>query len=65
MKIVATIALVFGVITASVVCLMSSTCAVLRGMPPGFRATYALISLFSLAAAIGGVMLIGKLNRKS
>jgi hypothetical protein len=65
MKIVATIALVFGVIIASAVCLMSSTCAVLRGVPPGVRATFALIALFCLAGAIGGVMLIGKLNRKS
>jgi len=65
MKIVATVALVFGVIIASVVCLISSTCAVSRGTPLGPRATFALIALFSLAGAIGGVMLIGKLNKRT
>jgi hypothetical protein len=65
MKIVTTIALVFGVIIASAVCLMSSTCAVSREVTPGLRAASALLALFSLAGAIGGVMLIGKLNKRT
>jgi hypothetical protein len=61
----ATVALVFGVIIASVVCLMSSTCAVSKGITQGDRATFALVALFCLACAIGGVMLIGKLNKRT
>ena len=37
-------------------------CAV--GSVDGARATYAFIALLSLGIAIGGVMLIGKINRK-
>ena len=65
MKIVATIALGFAVIIASMVCLSASMCAVSKGITPGDRATSALIALCSLAGAIGGVMLIGKLNKRT
>ena len=65
MKVVATVALGFGVMIASLFCLMSSTCAVSRGVTPGDRITFALIALFALAGAIGGVMLIGKLNKRT
>ena len=62
---VLTIALVFVAIVASLFCLSSSMCAVTRGPPGGNRMAYALLSLVSLAVAIGAVMFIGKLNRKS
>ena len=63
MNTVFTIALVLVVIVASLFCLSSSLCAV--GSSDGAQATYALVALVSLAIAIGAVMLIGKLNRKT
>jgi len=65
MKIVAIIALGFAIMIASLFCLMASTCAVSKGVTPGDRITFALIALFALAGAIGGVMLIGKLNKRT
>jgi hypothetical protein len=64
MKILGTIALVFVVIIAALLCLLSSTCVVSSGVSSGTRSTYALFALVSLAVAVGGAMLIAKINRK-
>ncbi len=71
MKIIATIFLGFVAIIASLGCLMSSMCAVSSGLNSvdrfhlGERLSFAVWALVSLAIAIGSVMLIGKLTRKS
>ena len=69
MKSFATVVLVLVVIVASLICLLLSMCAVgggLNGGGPngGDRAVFAGCALVSLAVAVGGVMLIGKINRK-
>ncbi len=60
MKIIATIVLGLIVGLASIFCLLCSVCAVSAGAKGGIAAIFAL---GSLAVAIGGVMLIGKINR--
>ena len=64
MKIFNTIALAFGVIIAGLVCLSSSVCAVSRDMDPATRVLGAIFAIGSLSLAIGGVMLIARMNRK-
>jgi hypothetical protein len=64
MKILGTIALAFVVLIASLVCLLSSICAVSGGWSGSGRAGFAFTALVFLGVAIGAVMLIGKLNRK-
>jgi hypothetical protein len=56
---------VLGVIVAlaSIVCFFSSICAVGGGWNGAGRAGYSIWALISLAVAIGGVTLIGKLNK--
>jgi hypothetical protein len=53
------------VVVAGLVCLLSSICTVAGGLNSGDRMGFALWALVSLAIAIGGSMLIAKLNRKS
>lgn len=65
MKILGTIALAFVVLIASLVCLLSSICALSGGWSGSGRAGFAFTALIFLGIAIGAVMLIGKLNRKS
>jgi hypothetical protein len=58
---------VLGVIVAvaALLCRLSSICtASSLGANDNTTASYALIALVSLAIAVGGVMLIAKLNRK-
>jgi hypothetical protein len=64
MKILGTIALGFVVLIAGLICLLSSLCAVSRGVAGGARTTYAMVALVSMGIAIGAVMAIGKINRK-
>ena len=65
MKILGTIVLAFVVLIASLVCLLSSICAVSVGSSAGGRVSrFAFTAFVSLGIAIGGVMLIGQLNRK-
>jgi len=59
------IALVFVAIIASLVCLMSSMCAVSGGMSGGSRMGFVTFALVSFGVAIGSVLLIGKRNRKT
>jgi hypothetical protein len=63
-KTIATILLGFLVFIASVVCLLSSICAVQGGLAGGDQAGFAICALVSLGVAIGGVMLIGNINRQ-
>ena len=65
MKILGTIALGFVVLIASLMCLLSSICAVSGGWSGNSHAGFAFTALISLGIAIGAVMLIGQLNRKS
>ena len=64
MKILGTIALSFVVLIASLLCLLSSICAVSGGSSGSGRAGFAFTALVFLAIAGGAVTLIGKLNRK-
>jgi hypothetical protein len=64
MKVIKTIALAFAVIIAAIVCLSSSVCAVSSGMDPATRVLGAIFAIGSLSLAIGGVMLIARMNRK-
>jgi hypothetical protein len=52
------------VVVAALAFLLSSLCAVSTGWSGGGRAGFALTALIFLAIAVGGVMLIAKLNRK-
>ena len=63
MKTIATIVLGLVVGIASLICFLSSMCAVNGGLNGGGRAGFAICALVSLGVAIGGVMLIGKINR--
>lgn len=63
MKTLATIVLGFVVVMASLICLLSSICAVAGGSTVGGRVGFAICGFISLAVAIGGVMLIGAINR--
>lgn len=66
MKTIASIALGLVVLFASLAFLMSSLCAVSGGLNSGGgRAAFALVAAISLGIAIGSVMLIGKINRRS
>jgi hypothetical protein len=65
MKAIATVALVLVVIAASLVCLMSSMCAVSGGISGGSKTGFAVCALVALGVAVGGSMLIGKINRRS
>jgi hypothetical protein len=71
MRIIGSIALGFVVVIASLLCLLSSICAVSSGLnsmdrfSSGERLSFAFCALVSLAIAVGAVMLIGKLNRKT
>ncbi|MGD0268752.1 MAG: hypothetical protein ABSB14_06785 [Candidatus Sulfotelmatobacter sp.] len=65
MKILATIALGIIVAVAGLLSLLFSICAVSGGWSINGRAGLALTSLIFLGIAVGGVMLIAKLNRKS
>jgi hypothetical protein len=53
------------VAVAALVCLLSSICTVVGGFNSGDRMGFALWALVSLAIAIGGSMVIAKLNRKN
>lgn len=64
MKILATIALGMIVAVAGLACLLTSVCAVSGGWSGNGRADFAFTALIFLGIAIGGVMLIAKINRK-
>jgi len=64
-KTIATIVVGLIVALASIVCFFSSICAVGGGWSGTGRAGYSISALVSLAVAIGGVMIIGKLNKKT
>lgn len=64
MKTLATIALGFVVLIASLICLLSSICAVSGGSTGTGRAGFAVTAVVSLGVAIGAVTLTAKLNRK-
>jgi hypothetical protein len=57
---------VLGVIVAiaAVVCFFSSICTVSGGVTSGDRMSFAVWAIISLAIAVGGAMLIGKINRE-
>jgi hypothetical protein len=63
-KIIATVALGLFVAIASLVCFLSSMCAVNGGLGGGDRTGFAITAFVSLGVAIGGVLLIAKINRK-
>jgi hypothetical protein len=63
MNILFTIVLGFGVVIAVLICLSASMCAVSSGDATA-RTLGAVIALASLGIAIGGAMLIAKLNRE-
>jgi hypothetical protein len=63
MKILFTIVLGFGVLIAALVCLSSSMCAVENG-DVTTRTLGVAVALISLGIAVGGAMLIAKINRK-
>ncbi|MGA3090090.1 MAG: hypothetical protein ABSD75_15860 [Terriglobales bacterium] len=63
MKTLATIVLGLVVGIASLICFLSSTCAVSGGLSGGGRAGFAICALVSLGVTIGGAMLIAKINR--
>jgi hypothetical protein len=62
MRILAIGVLGVAVVIASLVCLLSSMCAAAGGVNGSDRAGFALCALVSLGVAIGGIVLIGKLN---
>jgi hypothetical protein len=63
-KTLATIALGLLVGIASLICLLSSICAVVAGSTVAGRVGFAICSFIFLGVAIGGVMLIGAINRR-
>jgi hypothetical protein len=63
-KALATIALGLLVGIASLICLLSSICAVVAGSTVTGRVVFAICSFIFLGVAIGGVMLIGAINRR-
>jgi uncharacterized membrane protein len=64
LKILATIALGIIVAVAGLASLLSSVCAVSGGWSANGRAGFAFTALIFLGIAVGGVMLIAKINRK-
>jgi hypothetical protein len=62
-KTIATIVLGLIVGIASLICPLSSMCAVSGGLNGSGRAGFALCALVSLGVAVGGVTLIAKLNK--
>ena len=65
MRMLATGVLGLVVAVAGLVCLLSSMCTVTGGFSSGDRTGFAVLALISLAIAVGGAMLIARINRKS
>jgi hypothetical protein len=63
MNILFTIVLGFGVVIAGLICLSASMCAV-SSEDATARTLGAVVALVSLGIAVGGAMLIAKINRK-
>jgi divalent metal cation (Fe/Co/Zn/Cd) transporter len=64
-KVLATGLIGMIVAVAGLVCLMSSMCSVAGDFSSRDRMSFAALAIVALAIAVGGVMWIGKINRKT